>query len=155
MQITRSTLSANPFCKKLRKAHVRSAIEHAWLSACVDIYQYTGGKSMKSLTIALALLLALLPAAALAEDYYVEISNETGYTIYYVYVSPDDSDSWEEDVLGKEVLMDGNSRRINLYGYKSPIFDIKLVDEDGDSYTFYNVDVSKRDITATLDDLDK
>jgi hypothetical protein len=29
-----------------------------------------------------------------------------------------------------------------------------LIDEDGDKYTFWNVDVSKEDITVTLDDLD-
>jgi hypothetical protein len=34
------------------------------------------------------------------------------------------------------------------------MFDIRLVDEDGDKYTFWNVDVSKRDLTVTLDDLD-
>jgi hypothetical protein len=43
---------------------------------------------------------------------------------------------------------------VNLTGYKSPVFDIRLVDEDGDKYTFWNVDVSKRDLTVTLADLD-
>jgi hypothetical protein len=91
---------------------------------------------------------------AVAADYYVDITNETGYTIMYMYVSPDHSDSWEEDVLGDDVLRTGKTQRVNLNGYKSPVFDIKLVDEDGDSYTFWNVDVSKRDITVTLADLD-
>ena len=35
-----------------------------------------------------------------------------------------------------------------------PIFDIRLKDEDGDTYTFWKVDVSRQDITVTLDDLD-
>lgn len=107
--------------------------------------------SLLQLLLPVLLLLALPASAA---DYYVDITNKTGYTIFYVYVSPDKSDSWEEDVLGDEVLPDGETRRINLYGYKSPVFDIKLVDEDDDSYTFWNVDVSERDITATLGDLD-
>jgi hypothetical protein len=110
---------------------------------------------MKSLKVLAGLVFALLSFKALAADYYVEITNNTGYTIFYVYVSPDNSDDWEEDVLGKEVLMDGDSRRINLSGYKSPVFDIRLVDEDGDSYTYWDVDVSERDITATIGDLDK
>lgn len=93
------------------------------------------------------------PGAA-AADYYVDITNKTGYTIMYVYVSPDHSDSWEEDVLGKDVLAAGERRRINLYGYKSPIFDIKVVDSDGDSYTFWDVDVSREDVTVTLKDID-
>jgi hypothetical protein len=35
------------------------------------------------------------------------------------------------------------------------VFDIRLVDEDGDSYTFWDIDVSRLDITATIGDLDK
>jgi hypothetical protein len=105
------------------------------------------------LIFAAALLLGA-SAAAVAADYYVEITNKTGYTIMYMYVSPAKSDSWEEDVLGEDVLLDGHKQRVNLNGYKSSIFDIRLVDEDGDKYTFWNVDVSERDITVTLDDLD-
>jgi hypothetical protein len=93
-------------------------------------------------------------AAAIAGDFYVDITNKTGYTIMYMYVSPAKSDSWEEDVLGEDVLASGKTQRVTLTGYKSPIFDIRLVDEDGDKYTFWNVDVSKQDITVTLDDLD-
>lgn len=108
----------------------------------------------RTIKLALLFILATLSFSAVAADYYVDITNKTGYTIYYVYVSPDSSDDWEEDVLGSEVLMDDTTRRVNLKGYKSPIFDIKLVDEDGDSYTFWDVDVSKQDITVTLSDLD-
>ena len=71
-----------------------------------------------------------------------------------MYVSPADSKSWEEDVLGSDVLMDGDTQRVTLTGYKSPLFDIRLVDEDDDSYTFWNVDVSTQDIVVTLDHLD-
>ena len=103
--------------------------------------------------VAAALIVGLSNLAA-AADYYVDITNETGYTIMYMYVSPAKSDSWEEDVLGDDVLRTGKAQRVNLTGYKSPIFDIRLVDEDGDKYTFWNVDVSKRDITVTLADMD-
>lgn len=89
-----------------------------------------------------------------SNEYYVDITNKTGFTIMYMYVSPDDSSSWEEDVLGSEVLADGNTRRVRLQGYQSPIFDIRLVDSDGDSYTYFDIDVSRQDINATLADLD-
>ena len=101
-----------------------------------------------------ALLMLCSSSLVMAADYYVDITNRTGYTIYYMYVSPEDSKSWEEDVLGSDVLMNGDTRRVTLTGYKSPLFDIRLVDEDDDSYTFWNVDVSTRDIVVTLDNLD-
>ena len=102
------------------------------------------------------ILLALLglSAAQAQQNYYVDVTNRTGFTIMYMYVSPGDARSWEEDVLGREVLRSGNTKRVNLYGYRSPIFDIRLVDEDGDTYTFWNVDVSRRDLVVTLADLD-
>lgn len=89
-----------------------------------------------------------------AADYYVDITNRTGYTLYYMYVSPASSKSWEEDVLGEDVLMNGDTQRVTLTGYTNPYFDIRLVDEDDDSYTFWTVDVSKEDIVVTLDHLD-
>jgi len=100
------------------------------------------------------ILLLGLNAAAVAADYYVDITNRTGYTIYYMYVSPAKSSNWEDDVLGESVLPTGETRRVNLTGYRNPVFDVKLVDSDGDSYTFWSVDVSQRDIVVTLDHLD-
>lgn len=101
-----------------------------------------------------AVLFIMLPALAVASDYYVDINNQTGFAIHYVYVSPAKSQSWEEDVLGKDILPDGTSRRVTLRGFQSSIFDIRLVDSDGDTYTFWNVDVARQDITARITDLD-
>ena len=112
-------------------------------------------KMFPRIAIVLAALILLACASVQAQqNYYVDITNQTGYTILYMYVSPGDARSWEEDVLGRQVLRSGHSKRINLYGYRSPIFDIRLVDEDGDTYTFWNVDVSRRDLVVTLADLD-
>ena len=102
------------------------------------------------------ILLALLglSAAQAQQNYYVDVTNRTGFTILYMYVSPGDAKNWEEDVLGKDILLNGRTQRVNLYGYRSPIFDIRLVDEDGDTYTFWNVNVSRSDLVVTLADLD-
>ena len=104
--------------------------------------------------LALTLCLLLFAVMAHAQDYYVDITNETGYTIYYLYVSPEHASSWEEDVLGSDVMPSGTTQRVTLQGYKSPIFDIRLIDEDDDTYTFWGVDVSRRDLVVTLEDLD-
>lgn len=109
---------------------------------------------MKIKLILAFLLSMLISSSTLAADYYIDITNNTGYTIYYLYISPEKSTSWEEDVLGSEVLPTNETRRVTLKGYKSPKFDIRLVDEDDDTYTFWGVDVSTRDLVVTLDDLD-
>ena len=58
-------------------------------------------------------------------------------------------------VLGNKVLARDATQRVTLNGYRSPIFDIKLVDTDGDTYTYWKVDVSKRDIVARPEHLDR
>ncbi|WP_252106039.1 MULTISPECIES: hypothetical protein [unclassified Halomonas] len=109
-------------------------------------------KLVKSLLV--GLLLLGCSSFASASDYYVDITNDTGYTILYMYVSPAKAETWEEDVLGSSVFRSGETQRVTLTNYDSPIFDIRLVDEDKDSYTFWDVDVSQRDIVVTLGDLD-
>jgi len=101
--------------------------------------------------LCLGLLLAM---QAQADNYFLTITNNTGYDILYAYVSPDHSDDWEEDVLGSDILEDGAGVRVTLRGYDSPMFDVRLVDVDGDSYTFWGVNVAKQDLDVTLDHLD-
>ncbi len=110
---------------------------------------------MRLSRIVLPILLLLLSITAMAQqNYYVDVTNQTGYTIVYMYVSPGDARTWEEDVLGRDILRNGEMQRVNLYNYHSPIFDIRLVDEDGDTYTFWNIDVSRYNLIVTLDELD-
>lgn len=103
----------------------------------------------------LALVAALLcsPLAA-AQQMYVDVTNRTGFPIWHLYVSPSNASDWEEDLLGaSEVINDGQTKRITLTGYKSPKFDIKAVDSDGDSYIRMGVNVRQEDVTFRLSDI--
>jgi hypothetical protein len=87
---------------------------------------------MLRLTLVAALSLATsLPALAL--DRRVTIVNNTGYTIVRFYGSNTGSKSWEEDILGEDVLPSGSSVTINFddaTGYC--MFDFRAEFEDGD-----------------------
>ncbi len=87
----------------------------------------------------------------------IEITNNTGYTIWYVYVSETDRDSWGEDILEDDVLLDGESVYVSL-PYSLEIvdeYDIKVEDDEGDTYTKWNVEISPYDeVEFTLDDID-
>ncbi len=85
---------------------------------------------------------------------YIEVTNNTGYDVYYLYVSHEDSEDWEDDVLGDEILEDGESFRVELDNYPSSIFDVQAEDEDEDTYTLYGIDVETDDLILTIDDLD-
>jgi len=87
----------------------------------------------------------------------ITIVNNTGYTIYYLYVSPTTSSSWGNDMLGTQVLRSGNQISVTLPYQISTVsrYDIKVVDLDGDSYTKMNVSVSANSrIVFTMADFD-
>ena len=106
----------------------------------------------KLLILSIAMLLS---TASIAADYMLTITNKTGLDIYELYISHEDADDWEEDVLDEdEILEPDESLEIDLTDYDSALFDIKAVDEDGDEYIIYDANIKKRsEIAIRLADL--
>ena len=104
--------------------------------------------------ILLVLILTLVSVALFAEDGYLIVYNRTGYDIWELYVSHGSSDDWEDDRLGEYILKDGESFTVDLQGYKTLVFDVMAVDEDGDVYYFWNIDASLNDLSLTIDYLE-
>jgi len=87
---------------------------------------------------------AVLAAPASAEDRHVKIINETNATIVHFYGSNAGSNSWEEDILGKDVLKPGQSVVINFDdGSGYCLFDFKAEFSDGDVLIRRGIDVCK------------
>lgn len=87
----------------------------------------------------------------------IKIVNNTGYRIYSAWVSPSDSMSWGEDILQDETLRRGRSVTHQLSESLSRVnrYDIMLEDEDGDTYTKWEVRLSDNaEIVFTIDDID-
>ena len=62
------------------------------------------------------------------------LHNRTGVEIHEVYVSPHTANEWEEDVLGKDTLADGDSVKITFEDReKHAHWDLKVVDGKGNS----------------------
>ena len=71
------------------------------------------------------------------------VVNNCGYPIYYIYISTADTDDWEEDILGDNILMPGQTVDVNLP--QNGTWDFMAVDEDGDTYTVFGVRVPGTD----------
>lgn len=70
--------------------------------------------------------------------------NNTGQTITHVYVSPITSNNWEEDVLGRDVLPDRQTLRINFNRSEDECnWDIKVNLADGTSREQRNVNLCR------------
>ena len=82
---------------------------------------------------AAAVLVALTISSAWALDRRVRINNKSSYDIIEFYASNTGSRSWEEDILGRNILPAGHSVVINIddgSGYCK--YDFLAVFEDGD-----------------------
>ena len=88
--------------------------------------------------------LLLMAGAAHAADRHVEIVNKTGSTMTNFYASNVGAKTWEEDILGKDTLDDGDSVTININdGTGACKFDFKAVFENGASLEKQNIDVCR------------
>lgn len=61
--------------------------------------------------------------------------NALGFNIHAVYVSAADDESWEEDVLGRDVLEDGEQVDISFSGNEDQeLWDLKIRDFEGEEF---------------------
>jgi hypothetical protein len=109
-------------------------------------------------------LTALILLAVVSFGQYFEITNDTGYDIYFVYISYSSEDDWGSDWMGDDIMADGETVVFDMsdYSWDTDLFDIQLEDEDGDTYTFVGMDaedygdsdLNENSFVVTLSDLD-
>jgi len=78
------------------------------------------------------------PAAA-----SVEIVNRTRWAIYELYLSPSDALEWGDDQLGDETIEPGD--HFTLTDIPCEVWDVLLIDEDGDDCVFVGLDLCRDD----------
>lgn len=98
------------------------------------------------LAISLGVLASLLAATAFAlvgkQDFVLH--NQTGVELHELYVSPHNSNDWEEDVLGRDTLPDGESVKIAFNDReKRDLWDVKIVDGKGASIEWEKLDLTR------------
>ena len=94
--------------------------------------------------LALCVLSMLLVSNAFAlqgkQDF--TLHNVTGVEIHELYVSPHSTNDWEEDILGRDTLADGESVDITFSPKeKAKMWDLKVVDGKGNSIEWENLNL--------------
>lgn len=95
-----------------------------------------------STTVAASIMVGAMALPVAALDRRVRIINNTGYTIVRFYGSNKGTNSWEEDILGADVLRHNSSLVINFddgTGYCK--FDFKAVFDDGDELVKKDINI--------------
>ena len=83
-----------------------------------------------------------LVGAASAANRKVNIVNQTGMALKHFYASTPEVETWEEDILGREVLNNGETFEADINdGTGACVFDFKAVFADGQSLIRKGVNV--------------
>jgi hypothetical protein len=75
-----------------------------------------------------------------AQDF--TLVNSTGVEIHALYISPHETDDWEEDVLGRDTLPSGESVQIKFSrAEKAALWDLRVEDKDGNAIVWENLNL--------------
>ena len=89
---------------------------------------------MKKIFVVIALLFSTLATAAYAAQQDFTITNHTGQTVMTLNVSPTSENSWGPDILGVDVLGNGESAEVSFDRDQDEcVWDIRVTYEDGDT----------------------
>ena len=77
-----------------------------------------------------------------AQDF--TLVNKTGVEIHAVYISPHDGDDWEEDILGRDTLPEGETVDIKFTrGETAENWDLRIEDSKGNAIEWENLNLLK------------
>lgn len=108
-------------------------------------------RAVKILVLAAMMVMAYATVAFAGAQNFT-LYNNTGYTIYQVNISPANTNDWEEDILGSNVLMNGESTYVNFDAGNTQYWDIQAIFEDGTAWSWYGFDLlSTYDVILNAD----
>ena len=101
--------------------------------------------SLRGLTVLaglFALSMILMPAASAQGRQDFTLVNKTGVAINELFIGPNSSDDWGDDILGTDTLASGDSTDIVFDPKtKAARWDIQLIDENGKKHTKYDINL--------------
>lgn len=95
-------------------------------------------KRIAGLLFIVGMLAVTVKAWAGTQDF--DCVNKTGVDIHHVYVSPTAKDDWGEDILGEDVLVNGQTVSISFPdAERAAAWDLRVEDEEGSSIEWKNL----------------
>ena len=109
-------------------------------------------KRIASLSVVVGCILAAqllaLPAWGADTTSNVTVKNRSDWEVHELYLSPTSEDEWGPDQLGEEVLGTGDS--ITLTNVPCNVWDVMVVDEDGDECVIEQVELCAHEAVWNL-----
>lgn len=109
---------------------------------------------MKKIIFFLTILTFSIISLSADTDGYLNVTNDTGFTIAAIFVSDSDKDDWGDDYLNGRVLNNGETLKVRLENISSTTVNVRGRDDEGDTYTVYGIYAVSDDVLLTLSDID-
>ncbi|MEO1084350.1 MAG: argininosuccinate lyase [Acidobacteriota bacterium] len=93
------------------------------------------------LRLAALVALALAATVAFAGTQDFTLVNQTGGEIYRVFISETANDDWEEDILGEDVMPDGDRLDVSFSGRSACLWDVVVMDDAENSVTWTGINL--------------
>jgi hypothetical protein len=78
---------------------------------------------------------ATLGSVAAAQSQAIRFQNNSGATVYRIYASPVTNGSWENDLLGSNVLTSGRFLDVTIHNVSECNYDLLVQFENGAEFT--------------------
>jgi hypothetical protein len=90
-----------------------------------------------------ALLVAMFAMPALADPRDFTVNNNTSFVLTHVYVQSSDSNTWGDDIMGRDVLDSGTSVNVVFGAFDGTtcLYDVKVLGQAGQVGYLYKVDL--------------
>jgi len=115
---------------------------------------HTDGGIMKKLSLLLAVALVTTVVSGCGGRVSVKITNDLGaWNIEEIYIDPAEDANWSDNRIS-DAVEPGDDTTISVV---AGTYDIMIVDEDGDSYTRWDIEIGSEgyDWAITLSDIDE
>jgi hypothetical protein len=81
----------------------------------------------------------------------IKIVNKSSWAIDHIYFSPIDKETWGDDILGKDEVLEPNEAVVVLVD--CDVWDVKFVAEDGAECISEDIDICEVEGTWAIDDI--
>lgn len=81
--------------------------------------------------VAAAAVTAAMAIPAYAQSYQIRFQNNSGVTLMYLYASDTNNSSWEQDLLGQNVLRPGQYLDLTIHNVSNCMYDVLFQFENG------------------------
>ncbi|MEM9552805.1 MAG: hypothetical protein AAGC60_00980 [Acidobacteriota bacterium] len=98
--------------------------------------------------VVLACVALCVAPTAMAGTQDFTLVNQTGDTLWEIYISETSNDDWEEDVLGRDVLDNGARLDISFHGRRACLWDIMVIDEYENSVTWNSINLCEASVVV-------